>query len=61
VLPSLPVDHQDDFTSFLVHLSDAVGNQGSHKLLACAHGYVLTPQRTARRQQSSVRHCCPVA
>ena len=39
VLPSLPVNSQDYFTRLLIHVGDDIGNQGSHKLLACAHGY----------------------
>ena len=39
VLPSLPMNRQNDFTRLLIHVSDDVSNQGSHKLLACARGY----------------------
>src|SRR5271154_5643231 len=37
VLPSLPVNSQDYFAGLLINVGDNVGNQGSHKLLACAH------------------------
>src|SRR5579862_1918809 len=50
VLPSLPVNRQDDFTRFLIHIGDDVGNQGSHKLLA-SHTELRLPRR--RRGQCS--------